>query len=130
HVPDRPEQKLTKDNYNEGTRKDYAAMLERVDQGVGKILDALKKQRIDDNTLVIFSSDNGGYKLSDNGPLFHHKSTLWEGGVRVPCLMRWPDRLPKAKVTDQAGITMDLTATILAAAGAKIPKDRKLDGMN
>jgi arylsulfatase A-like enzyme len=130
HVPDRPEQKLTKENYNEGTRKDYAAMLERVDQGVGQILDALKKQGIDDNTLVIFSSDNGGYRLSDNGPLFHHKSTLWEGGVRVPCLMRWPHRLPKGKVTEQAGITMDLTATVLAAAGAKLPKDRKLDGMN
>lgn len=129
-VPDRPEQKLTKENYNQGTRKDYAAMLERVDKGVGMILDKLDKHGLADNTLVIFSSDNGGYYLSDNTPLFHHKSTLWEGGVRVPCLMRWPGKLPEGKVTHQAGITMDLTATILSAAGAKIPEGYKLDGID
>lgn len=129
HVPDRPEQVLTKENFNDGTRKDYLAMLDRVDQGVGMILDALDKHKLAEDTLVIFSSDNGGYKLSDNGPLFHHKATLWEGGVRVPCLMRWPGKLPAGKTIDQMGISMDLTATILAAAGAgKI--DRKLDGID
>lgn len=129
-VPDQPEQKLTKENFQKGTRRDYAAMLERVDRGVGMILDTLDKQGIADNTLVIFSSDNGGYQLSDNSPLFHHKSTLWEGGVRVPCLMRWPARLPRGQNTDQPGITMDLTATILAAAGAEVPKGHKLDGID
>ncbi|MCI0460561.1 MAG: sulfatase [Gemmataceae bacterium] len=129
-VPDRPGQVLTKQNYNDGTRKDYIAMLERVDRGVGMILDALDKNGVAENTLVIFSSDNGGYRLSDNGPLFHHKATLWEGGVRVPCLMRWPARLPKGQVISQMGITMDLTATILTAAGAELPKERKLDGID
>jgi arylsulfatase A-like enzyme len=129
-VPDRPDQVLTEKNREEGTRKDYAAMLERVDQGVGQILTALEKQRVLDNTLVIFSSDNGGYQLSDNSPLFHHKTTLWEGGVRVPCLMRWPARLKQGKDIDQPAITMDLSATILAAAGATPPAGRKLDGIN
>ncbi len=129
-VPDNPKQVLTKENFNQGTRKDYVKMLERVDQGVGKILGALDKHRIADNTLVILSSDNGGYYLSDNSPFFHHKSTLWEGGVRVPCLMRWPDHIPKGKTTEAVGITMDLTATILAAAGHKHSPETPLDGIN
>ena len=129
-VPDRPDQVLTKENFNEGTRKDYIAMLERVDQGVGQILDTLDKKGLADNTLVIFSGDNGGYKLSNNGPLFHHKTSLWEGGVRVPCLMRWPAQLGKGQTTKQMGITMDLTATILAATGAEQRKEVHLDGIN
>jgi arylsulfatase A-like enzyme len=128
--PDRPEPALTRENKYDGTRRDYAAMLERVDAGVGQMLAALEKQGIADNTLFIFSSDNGGERLSDNAPLFSHKTTLWEGGIRVPCLMRWPAKLPKGKVTNQPAITMDLTATILAAAGVKPPPERPLDGID
>jgi arylsulfatase A-like enzyme len=76
-----------------------------------------------------FSSDNGGERLSDN-TLFHHKSTLWEGGIRVPCLMRWPARLPQGKTTSQVGITMDLSATFAAVAGATPQSDRPFDGIN
>jgi arylsulfatase A-like enzyme len=79
---------------------------------------------------VVLSSDNGGERFSDNSPLFHHKSTLWEGGIRVPCLMRWPAKLPQGKVTRQVGITMDLSATFAAIAGAKPPADRPFDGIN
>ncbi|MCI0640231.1 MAG: sulfatase-like hydrolase/transferase [Gemmataceae bacterium] len=129
-VPDKPGQLLTKENLSKGSRQAYAAMLERADQGVGMLLDELDKQGIADNTLVIFTSDNGGYQYSDNTPFFHHKSTLWEGGVRVPCLMRWPARLGKNKTHAQPGITMDLTATILAAAGAANLKDARLEGIN
>jgi arylsulfatase A-like enzyme len=129
-VPDMPGQKLTRENATEGTRKDYVQMLERVDKGVGAILDTLTKHKLLDNTLVVLSSDNGGYKLSDNGPLFHYKATLWEGGVRVPCLMRWPGKLAEGKTLTQSGITMDLTATFLAAAGAKVPADYQLDGID
>lgn len=130
HRPDDPSQKLTRANYDDGSRRDYALMLERVDQGVGAILKTLEKHGLADDTLVIFSSDNGGYRLSDNSPLFHHKSTLWEGGVRVPCLLRWPNVLPKGTRSQQMGITMDLTATILAAAGGKAAPDRPLDGID
>jgi arylsulfatase A-like enzyme len=79
---------------------------------------------------VIFTNDNGGERLSDNGPLFHHKATVWEGGIRVPCIIRWPGRLPAGKVTAQPAISMDLTATVLAACGTRPPKGRKLDGVN
>ena len=68
--------------------------------------------------------------LSDNGPLAHKKSTLWEGGIRVPCVMRWPAKLPKGKVTSQAGITMDLSATFAAIAGAKPAANHAFDGIN
>lgn len=128
--PDRPEPALTKENKYDGTRQDYAAMVERMDQGVGRMLVALEQQGVAGNTLFIFSSDNGGERLSSNVPLFNHKTTLWEGGIRVPCLIRWPARLPAGKVTHQPAITMDLTATILAATGTTPPVDRKLDGIN
>ena len=80
------------------------------------------------DTLVIFLSDNGGERLSDNGPLFHGKYTLWEGGVRVPCVWRWPGVLPAGTVSHQPVIAMDLTASILTAAGAELPTKDPLDG--
>ncbi len=129
-VPGRPDQVLTQENKYHGTRRDYGAMLEQIDRGVGQMLQALERQGVADDTLFIFSSDNGGERLSNNAPLFNHKTTLWEGGIRVPCLMRWPARLPKGKVTRQPAITMDLTATILAAAGAKPVGGGKLDGID
>ena len=113
-----------------GSRAIYKAMLERVDAGVGMILRELERLGIADNTLVVFSSDNGGERWSSNAPLFHHKATLWEGGIRVPCLMRWPAKLPKGKTTAQMGITMDLHATFLAAAGAPQIKGAALDGVD
>lgn len=121
---------VTKDSMHEGNRADYKLMLEKIDEGVGMIFAELEKQGIGDNTLLVLSSDNGGERYSDNSPLFNHKTTLWEGGIRVPLLMRWPAKLPKGKVSKQVGITMDLTATFLAAAGAKLPADYKPDGIN
>lgn len=114
---------------NTGTREDYAAMLERVDQGVGEILAALKASGLEQNTLVIFTNDNGGEWLSRNAPLFHRKDTVWEGGVRVPTIMRWPGKLPEGRICGQLGITMDLTATILAATNSGGGK-RDSDGIN
>jgi arylsulfatase A len=128
--PGRPLPAVTKENMYDGTRRDYAAMLEKVDEGVGMLLAELAKQGILDNTLFVLSSDNGGERLSDNSPLFNHKQTLWEGGIRVPCLMRWPAKLPKGQLVHQPAITMDLTATFLAVAGAAPPSGRTLDGIN
>ncbi|MBI4626160.1 MAG: sulfatase [Verrucomicrobia bacterium] len=129
--PDAPETPMvTRETMLLGSRAIYRAMLERVDAGVGMILAELEKHGIADNTLVVFSSDNGGERYARNAPLFHHKATLWEGGIRVPCLMRWPAKLPRGKITHQAGITMDLTATFLAAAGATLPAGYKPDGIN
>lgn len=128
--PGRPKPSVTKANMYDGDRNTYVAMVEKVDEGVGMLLAELEKRGVLDNTLVVLSSDNGGERYSDNSPLFHHKSTLWEGGIRVPCLMRWPAKLPKGKVTSQVGITMDLTATFAAIAGAAPPSDRPFDGIN
>ena len=129
--PDAPNSPMvTKDTMLHGSRAIYKAMLERVDRGVGEILTELERQGIADNTLVVFSADNGGERWSSNAPLFHHKATLWEGGIRVPCLMRWPARLPRGKVTAQMGITMDLHATFLALAGVTPPREKPLDGID
>jgi arylsulfatase A-like enzyme len=129
--PDLPEGNREWDHYREtGTREDYIAMLERADQGVGRILDALDRLTLSQNTLVIFTSDNGGEWLSRNAPLFHRKGTLWEGGIRVPLLVRWPGRLAAGTTSSQVGITMDLTASIVAAAGASPPDGYRPEGID
>ena len=112
------------------TRADYVAMIERLDQGVGRILSALDKAGLRQNTIVIFTNDNGGEWLSRNAPLFHHKGSLWEGGIRVPTIVRWPGRIRAGTVSKQVGITMDLTASILAATGTSVPAEARLEGID
>lgn len=112
------------------TRADYVAMVERMDAGVGRILTALDEAGIAGDTLVIFTNDNGGEWLSRNAPFFHRKLSLWEGGIRVPAIIRWPGRLPAGRVSEQVGITMDLTATILAATQTQAPAGLRLEGMD
>jgi arylsulfatase A-like enzyme len=112
------------------TRADYVRMLERADRGVGQILRALEQHGLGTNTLVIFTNDNGGEWLSRNAPLSNRKSTLWEGGIRVPLILRWPGVLPAHKTSAQVAITMDLTATILAVTGTPNPANHHLDGIN
>jgi arylsulfatase A-like enzyme len=126
--PGNPNDVRTVATWFDGDRRAYARMLEAMDAGIGRILAALDKQGLARDTLVIFTNDNGGERLSDNAPLFHHKATLWEGGIRVPCLLRWPAQLPAGKTVRQAAISMDLTATILAAAG--VLPERELEGIN
>jgi len=126
--PNRPDMVRTRETWFEGTRADYIEMMQSVDAAVGQVLDTLDQQGLAKDTLVIFNSDNGGERLSDNRPYFNTKGTLWEGGIHVPGLARWPAALPKGKVSNQTAITMDWTATILAAAGVK--PERQLDGIN
>ena len=112
------------------TRADYVTMVERADRGIGRILRTLELEGLARNTLVIFTNDNGGEWLSRNAPFFHRKWTLWEGGIRVPAIMRWPGHIPAGRVSSQVGITMDLTASILAAAGATVPAAARHEGHN
>jgi arylsulfatase A-like enzyme len=112
------------------TRADYTAILERADQGIGRILATLAARGLDRNTLVVFMNDNGGEWLSRNAPLFHRKDSVWEGGIRVPAIMRWPGRIPAGRTTPQVGIVMDVTATLLAAAGVAVPAEARPDGIN
>ncbi len=112
--------------YNKGDRRTYVEMVEAVDQQVGGVLAQLEKMKAARNTWVIFMSDNGGPGVASNDPLRGKKSSVWEGGIRMPCLMRWPGTLPAGKDTSQVTLMFDVTASILAAAGVKPP--RPLDG--
>jgi arylsulfatase A-like enzyme len=112
------------------TRADYVKILERADQGVGQILAALEKRGLTRNTLVIFTNDNGGEWLSRNAPLFNRKQSVWEGGIRVPAIFKWPGRIPANRTSNQVGIVMDLTATIAAVTGSPVPPEAKLEGIN
>jgi arylsulfatase A-like enzyme len=126
--PRRPDMVRTRETWYDGTRADYIEMMQSVDSAVGQVLNTLDREGIAKNTFVIFTSDNGGERLSDTGPYFNTKGTLWEGGIHVPGLARWPAALPKGEVSAQVAITMDWTATILAAAG--VQPERQLDGIN
>jgi len=112
------------------TRADYVAVMERVDRGVGEILEALRTHGVEKNTIVVFTNDNGGIGLSHSAPLFHRKFSAWEGGIRVPALIRWPGRIPARTVSTQVGITMDITASMLAATATPVPSEARLDGIN
>lgn len=112
------------------TRADYVAMVERVDRGVGEIVRTIDRLGIARNTIVIFTNDNGGEWLSSNRPFFNRKWTVWEGGIRVPAIVRWTGQIPAGKVTPQVGITMDLTASIVAITGTPVPTDLRLEGTN
>jgi uncharacterized sulfatase len=112
----------------------YAAMIRALDRGVGRVMEALKANGLDENTLVIFTSDNGGagyIGLPDiNAPYRGWKSTLFEGGIRVPFLARWPLRLPAGETYDAPVHHVDIYATAAAAAGADMPADRIMDGVD
>ncbi|MCH7556340.1 MAG: sulfatase-like hydrolase/transferase, partial [Planctomycetes bacterium] len=110
----------------------YLAMLTRRDEAIGKVLDALKRTGADDNTLLIFFSDNGGARknFANNGILRDYKHSVYEGGIHVPFIVRWPGKLPKGTVCDEPVISLDVMPTICAAVGAKLPGDRVYDGKN
>jgi len=111
-----------------GSLKIYASMVKSMDAGIGRVLQALQRAGLDRNTLVIFTSDNGGERYSYNWPFSFQKLFLWEGGIRVPAIVRWSGAIPAGRTTDQPVITMDWTATILAVAGATPDAAYPLDG--
>jgi N-acetylgalactosamine-6-sulfatase len=117
-------------DFNTGTRSTYIQMVERLDDQIGAILQTLDDAGAAENTLVLFASDNGGTRIGRNAPFSGTKGGTYEGGIRVPCIVRWPGNLPEASESSQAAITMDLTRSILAAANAKTPADKPLDGID
>jgi arylsulfatase A-like enzyme len=104
-------------NWHQNDRPTHARMIERMDTAVGEVLDQLQRMGAADNTIVVFASDNGGTRSARNGPFRGNKGTLWEGGIRVPCLAMWPGVAPEGRTTDRAAMTMDLLPTFVAAAG-------------
>lgn len=120
------------ENFNRGTRATYIKMVERLDDRIGTILKTLDETGTSQNTLVIFTSDNGGPANSRNDPFSGRKGSTYEGGIRVPCLLRWPGKLAAGSESSQVGITMDLTHSILAVAGpVPVPyRTAALDGID
>jgi len=111
----------------------YGDVVEEIDWSVGEVLRALKEQGLDENTLVIFTSDHGpwltkGDQGGSAGELRNGKATVYEGGVRIPLLARWPGRLPAGRMVEEPAIHMDLAPTMAALAGAAMPHDRVIDG--
>ena len=116
-------------------RGPYGDTIEEIDWSVGEIMKALRKNSLDENTLVIYSSDNGPWKLKEGRggsahPLRGYKFQTYEGGMRVPCIMSWKGKIPSGTVCDEIGATIDLLPTFANLAGAKIPDDRIIDGKN
>ena len=109
----------------------YAAMVESVDDSIGSVMRALKDEGIDEQTMVIFTSDNGGFaKATANQPLRANKGSNYEGGIRVPLLMRWPGKLRAGTVASEPVISTDLYPTILSAAGIELRPFQHIDGVD
>ena len=109
----------------------YAAMIESLDQGVGRILDALEERGLSDNTVVIFASDNGGFgPVTSMAPLRGSKGMLYEGGIRTPLIMRWPDEIEPGATSATPVIGVDLYPTLAELAGAPLPDTQPLDGVS
>lgn len=113
-----------------GSSQTFAAMMKSLDDAVGKIIQTLDEQNLSANTVVIFTSDNGGERYSDNSPYKESKMSLWEGGIREPAFVRWPGKIKENSLTNQVVTTMDWTATILSLAGGKADPKFPLDGMD
>ncbi len=108
----------------------YQRMIHHMDEGIGHVIDALRANGLVDNTLVVFTSDNGGERFSDNWPLVGGKMDLTEGGIRVPWIAHWPAVIAKGGVSSQQCMTMDWSATMLDVAGVPAHPDFPLDGIS
>jgi arylsulfatase A-like enzyme len=119
----------------------YAAMVRSVDESVGRVLARLRERGLEQNTIVVFASDNGGYigldrasgqtvPVTNNAPLRSGKGSCYEGGIRVPLMIRWPGVTPQGAACHEPVVVMDLFATLLAAGGGKPAADTKLDGID
>ena len=117
-------------HFDGGSVATYLTMIRQMDEGIGQILSALKKHELDSNTIVVFTSDNGGERYADTWPLVGKKMDLLEGGIRVPYIVRWPAKVKAGGVTKQTAITMDWVATFLDAAGTRPDRSYPLDGMS
>jgi arylsulfatase A len=150
HAPHTPIEAMAEDiNYFESKRRPefhhqnaiYAGMIKSLDEGVGRVLARLKQRGLDQNTIVIFASDNGGFigvdsraeqqiPVTSNFPLRSGKGSCYEGGIRVPLIIRWPGVTTNRSVRDEPVVVMDLLPTLLNSTGVWLPENVILDGMN
>jgi arylsulfatase A-like enzyme len=113
-----------------GSVETYRRMIHHMDEGIGRLMDTLIKCDLTDNTIVVFTSDNGGERFSDNWPLVGGKMDLTEGGIRVPYVVRWPAQISPGNISEQAVITMDWVPTLLEAAGVSLDDELNFDGVS
>lgn len=113
-----------------GSPETYGRMVASMDAGVARVLEALRRHRLEDDTLVVFTSDNGGERYSHMGPFSGGKMSLREGGLRVPAMARWPGVIPAGSRTGQVAATMDLAATFVTLATGALPTAAPMDGID
>lgn len=131
HVPLHPSPEFA----GHSLRGKYGDVIEEIDAGVGRLLDHVRKLGLERDTLVVFTSDNGpwlhyGVDAGSAGPLRNGKGTLWEGGVRVPAVFRWPGKIPAGRVSSEIAANLDIYATFAELAGVPLPSDRVVDGLS
>jgi arylsulfatase A-like enzyme len=113
-----------------GSQKTYASMVLAMDAAIGRVLAALEREGVAGNTIVIFTSDNGGERFSDTWPFSGKKTELLEGGIRIPAIIRWPGNVRTGSISQQTVMSMDWLPTLLAAAGAEPDASSPPDGVN
>jgi arylsulfatase A-like enzyme len=117
-------------DFDGGSQRTYQRMVQAMDLQIGRVLQALDANGLADNTIVIFTSDNGGERFADTWPFTGRKTELLEGGLRIPAVISWPARVPQGRTTDQVAISMDWMPTLLAAAGLVPDQAYAPDGIN
>jgi len=117
-------------HFDGGSQRTYQRIMQRMDLQIGRVLQALEEAGIADNTIVVFTSDNGGERFSDTWPFTGKKSELLEGGLRIPAIISWPRRVPRETVSEQVMMTMDWLPTLLEAAGATQAASHPSDGIS
>jgi arylsulfatase A-like enzyme len=117
-------------DFDGGSQKTYQRMVEAMDRQIGRVLEALQTNGLAENTIVVFTSDNGGERFADTWPFTGRKTELLEGGLRIPAIVTWPARIPPGKTTEQVAISMDWMPTLLAAAGVASDPQSPPDGVN
>ncbi len=117
-------------DYDGGSQETYARMVREMDLQVGRVLETLESAGIANNTIVIFTSDNGGERFADTWPFTGKKTELLEGGLRIPALVRWPGHIPRGSTTEQVAISMDWLPTLLAMARTQPNSAYAPDGMS
>ncbi|MFT3722110.1 MAG: sulfatase-like hydrolase/transferase [Hyphomonadaceae bacterium] len=127
---DRGEPRINDLHHDGGSPAIFAQMMQYLDEGVGRVLEALDKHGLANDTIVVFTSDNGGERFSRNWPLRGEKGDLWEGGVRVPLLVRWPGRVEPRSVSPQIAMSMDFLPTFAALAGIPTDPSAQPDGVD
>lgn len=121
---------LTTEEEGKASREKYIAMIAALDKGVGKIMEKVKEEGLEENTIIMFTSDNGPAGIGSAEPFSGGKGYLYEGGIRVPCVIKWPGHIQPGMVSSQAAITMDLTASIAGIANVSAPEGRPFDGVD